>query len=471
MVRSRGWSLLVVCAILGLALCGSARGAVSLYRFVPGGGGNEPRDAFAVGPVLAGDVPVVAAWLGGKVKLWLGDRELELGAPAEDTPTQIAASASLVAVHLQLADKYTQTLSDDVIAMPIGGAPTLVHGCGQGMETQCGCYAQYDKPMPTTVAAVGTALAFSDNCRDAVTVIDPFGAPGARPTILDPAGGRAFGFAMSGGLIAEATATTHGDYVIHVLDRASGALEQSYPLSFLPNQVLFQDDGTVLVGGHGVAPVLMSPDRPAPRPAPVPAGATVVGLAAGRIAYVTGWSPEHIDIVDLAGKAVASTTAYSAVGDVGFDGGRLTWAVQPCAVAFVGVWDLQGRAPVTPPGPCPLPRIAFSRPIRAGARSISVEITCPAGAVLGCSGALRIRSTAALGIWRSASRLLVRGQAFALDAGASTRMTTRLRHSIARHRPRAYRFRATATVPGSGGGAAPPARHRSITAVLPRTRR
>jgi hypothetical protein len=88
----------------------------------------------------------------------------------------------------------------------------------------------------------------------------------------------------------------------------------------------------------------------------------------------------------------------SRVGDFAFDGQRLVWAAQPCAVVWVARLQFDPAAwttsefPRTPAGRCGT--AVASVPVRRATQSggVMLSLTCPAAAVLGCTGGVGLSS-------------------------------------------------------------------------------
>jgi hypothetical protein len=311
------------------------------------------------------------------------------------------------------------------------------------------------REFPTVVAATGDAIAFADGCGNPVTELFPITAP--YRVDADIAG--PFGFALAGryaaGLAPNQVSGSSTPEVLDVFDRLTGNVTQRYTLAVPAAYVLLQDDGTILVQGTDGYTRLGHPGASDLVLSAVPRAANVIGLAAGRVAYQALGS-QVMTVADLAGDRLASAPTNFATGEPAFDGSHLAWAVRPCAMTFVYVWDLNGRAPSIPANvTCPSPRLSFTPRVRGGARTVSIRVGCPTSGRLGCAGTLRVMSTIGIGK-HGAKQLLLRE--YAVAPGRSARFVARLRHSLPRHPRHTVRIRATAT--------GPPTHHVAIVARL-----
>lgn len=154
-----------------------------------------------------------------------------------------------------------------------------------------------------------------------------------------------------------------------------------------------QSDGTVaFVRREGTRyPVeVASPSEPAPRRL-AEDSARSVQIARNRVVF--GALP-GVTVRTLDGTEVAASRS-GRVGD--FDGERLAWGLQPCALVALVTWDLQGEAPALPAAPCPMPSLR-SAMLRAkirpypGPERVSIELDCPPEPALGCGGSIGLYS-------------------------------------------------------------------------------
>src|SRR4051812_31998714 len=149
-------------------------------------------------------------------------------------------------------------------------------------------------------------------------------------------------------------------------------------------------DGTVAWAQDGTMHVLaIGEQQPRRIPLKQDGGITGVKLAGGRLAYRHDDALGRVTFTVSARDGSGVRHAEATHGPFGstFDGGRLAWVDQPCALPVVQVWDLAAEPPAPPTDHCIRARIA-SKALRLNrARSrFSVELSCPPAPARGCAG-------------------------------------------------------------------------------------
>lgn len=294
---------------------------------------------------------------------------------------QVAFAVSVSRCADESACKYMQyeQVESSVYAGPIG-EPLALRGCAGPVEIE------------QSVDVEGTVLAAFDSCSGGAKVRD-LAAPSDVPWRVYPSAGQV---RIAGHYVA--TSLHVGGYdadhtTVAVYDLRSG--DQVYRLDppTGPVGVDIQDDGTLVlerpVQGSGGGPsryelYSATPAQPTPHPVASIDNAGKVRLVSGRIAVRDG---DTFRVFDLAGNQLAATPASDAIGDFDFDGSRLAFGLQPCEVAAIATWDLDGQAPALPPGRCPRARLTRHTAVAdLSRRTIRLEVRCPAQPALGCSG-------------------------------------------------------------------------------------
>jgi hypothetical protein len=146
-----------------------------------------------------------------------------------------------------------------------------------------------------------------------------------------------------------------------------------------------QADGRVLWRSCCDRYRLTSPDDPAGRDVPLPGARSSPPplLAGDRIAYSTR---RELVVADLAGRRIAAARSGPRTADgtpFDFDGRRLAWLAQPCALGHVAVWHLGSRPPRVAAGRC-RGALPAGRPVLRG-RRLALALRCPTRARQGCA--------------------------------------------------------------------------------------
>jgi hypothetical protein len=349
--------------------------------------------AFA-GSGLAWATPARPSRGGFTVTVASGGRLTERHVPVSSglVSTALAASAEEVAFAVSVSScadesacKYMQyeQIESSVFAAPLGERLEF-RQCSSPPEIQ------------PAVDLEGTLLAAVDGCAGGASVRD-LAAGSDEPWRVYPSAGRAriAGHFLAVNLHSGGYDDAHT--TIAVYDLRSG--EQAYKLDPPAGSLAFdvQRDGAIAferaVAGPGGTLAheldMASIAQPVARRVAALDAAGDVRIASGRVAVLDGGM---FRVFDLDGAPVAATSALDAVGSFDFDGDRMAFGVQPCEVAAIATWDLEGDAPALLAGRCPWARLAS----RVGVadlrrRTLRVEVRCPATPALGCSGGWHAR--------------------------------------------------------------------------------
>lgn len=128
-----------------------------------------------------------------------------------------------------------------------------------------------------------------------------------------------------------------------------------------------------------------------------------------------------------------------------FDGRRLTWATQPCALTTIQVWDLDTPPPTPAREDCTPAVAAPTARLGTAGRALRVRLTCPAAPEHGCAGSIH----ADLVTRRGGRRV---GETFLTDyrirAGSSATATLQLLRPVKSRRPLAGRLELSSSAGG-----------------------
>ena len=240
---------------------------------------------------------------------------------------------------------------------------------------------------PPAIAGERVAFLVRDSTTGVIRFLDP--VSGERSEV--PAASYPTSFAVAGDLVAHLLP----DKTPAVTNWRTGAelYRAQIPSDWLPpERVALQPDGaalwTSLHRPEEGQPVrthqgLTTPDAPAARELPLPEGAYVFGLAGNRVLYRDFAPADRWEVAELDGRVLARLEASAAVPTPGFDGRRLGWMSQPCAIPIVTVRDVDAPPP---PVPAPLPCGAAElegRP-RVTPEGVRVALRCRGSESTGC---------------------------------------------------------------------------------------
>jgi hypothetical protein len=308
----------------------------------------------------------------------------------EDFDGAIAASPERVAFAVELTTcgdftgcKYEDfsQLDSDVFSGPVG-EPLPFDDCGGDLFNP-------------TIDVSGAAIAYLDACAGGAVVRD-FTASQRSPWRVFPADtdgdARIAGrfLAVDSGRVDPNDFHSDAKHTLTVYDWHSGDVVYEEPASgSAPFDI--QDDGTLvsagLMTGDGARLGWASPQDPSAHPLEGRPSATWVRIAGSKIATKAG---DGFHVYDLGGSELAATPAADVrnVSGYDFDGQRMAWTDQPCAVTALVTWDLAGHAPTMPAGRCPAAAPAGRRgSLDLKHRRVNLPLRCPADPPLGCDGA------------------------------------------------------------------------------------
>lgn len=120
-----------------------------------------------------------------------------------------------------------------------------------------------------------------------------------------------------------------------------------------------------------------------------------------------------------------------------FDGKRLTWATQPCALTTVQVWDLDTPPPTPAREACTLAASAPTARLGTPGRALRVTLTCPPTPEHGCAGSIRADLITRRGGRRVGETYLTE---YRIRAGSSTTATLQLLRPVRSRRALAGRI-------------------------------
>jgi hypothetical protein len=242
----------------------------------------------------------------------------------------------------------------------------------------------------------GSLLAISRSCRED-RVLDL--ADGTARTVPERLGAAAGRFAVVGGTSD-----------LRVIDWRTGEqirrVRDLY-LDPLSNEIGLGEDGTIAwtdPEGAGVQ-VLRPADRRPRIVQPASDFITLPRIAGDRLAVrrVELDGSQRIRVSALDGSSARSVDGQSGSfidplhDEFGwaFDGARVAWIAQPCALPAIQVWDLNAAPPPPVSEACgataiPTGRLAFG----SGRRTLRVPLSCPAAPVDGCAGDISAHFTA-----------------------------------------------------------------------------